>query len=517
MTDEPAATPADAPQADPVPRLPKWAGVTIVVLTALAVVLLLLLGVSILERRWEAARPMLVAAANIGEFESDNAVWGKNYPLEMDGYNAQDDSTTRTMYGGAFPRDYLDDPPEGNPNLVILFGGYGFSKDYLQARGHIHAVDDIKGNPDKGIKGTARVKPEKFAGTCWTCKSTDVPRMMAKFGKEADPKEKDPVKLISLGAAKFYATNFHDLKSEMNHPIGCLDCHDPKTMALRISRPALREAYKVVTGKSIETATHQEMRSLVCAQCHSEYYFKGKGKYLTFPWMKGETISKGTTVEKMIEYYDGADVVDYTHPISKTRIIKCQHPDYEIFTTGVHHYRKVACADCHMPYRSEGGMKVTDHHVQSPLLNISNSCSVCHRWSESEIKARVESIQTKVANGRLQAERAIVRAHFDAAAAMQAGANDDELAAARKLIRHAQFRWDYVAANNGMGFHAPQESMRILGDATDNAQEARVMLARLLATKGKTAEPNYPDYSTRDKAMGIVKAFQGGTPPALVP
>ena len=520
MTDEPAPTPAPAAQADPTPRLPKWAGVTIVVLTALVVVVLLLLGTSMLERRWEAARPMLVAAANIGEFESDNAVWGKNYPLEMDGYNAQDGSTTRTMYGGTFPRDYLADPPEGNPNLVIMFGNYGFSKDYLQARGHIHAVDDIKGNPDKGITGTARVKrPTKdnptpfYPGTCWTCKSPDVPRMMAQFGKEANPGEKDPIKLISLGAAAFYASNWHDLKSEMNHPIGCLDCHDPKTMQLRISRPVLREAYKTVTGKDIETASHQEMRSLVCAQCHVEYYFKGKGKYLTLPWTPGPKITQGTSAEKMIAYYDAADVTDFTHAVSKTKIVKAQHPDYEMYMTGVHAFRGVACADCHMPYRSEGGMKVTDHHVQSPLLNISNSCAVCHRWSEADIKARVESIQTKVANGRLDAEGVIIRAHFDVAAALQAKVTDAELAPARKLIRHAQFNWDYVAANNGMGFHAPQESMRLLGKAARQAQEARVQVAGLLGAKGVTAEPTYPDFSTRKSARAVVDAFFDKTIP----
>ena len=512
MTDEPAATPADTTQADPAPQLPMWAGVTIVVLTAVAVVLLLLLGTSILERKWEAARPMLVAAADIGEFESDNTVWGKNYPLEMDAYNRQDDSTTKTMYGGAYLRDYLADPPEGNPNLVMMFGNYGFSKDYLQARGHTHAVGDLK--ETKRVKYPTTENPTvHYPGTCWTCKSPDVPRMMAKFGKEIDAKEKDPIKLISLGAAKFYASNWHDLKSEMTHPIGCLDCHDPKTMQLRISRPVLREAYKTVTGKDIETASHQEMRSLVCAQCHVEYYFKGKGKYLTLPWKKGPKITQGTSAEKMIAYYDDADFTDFTHAVSKTKIIKAQHPDYEMFMTGVHAFRGVSCSDCHMPYRSEGGMKVTDHHVRSPLLNISNSCAVCHRWSEADIKARVESIQTKVANGRLDAEGVIIRAHFDVAAALQAKVTDAELAPARKLIRHAQFNWDYVAANNGMGFHAPQESMRLLGKAARQAQEARVLVARLLGAKGVTAEPTYPDFSTRKSARAVVDAFFDKTIP----
>jgi len=509
MTDE--STVAIKANAKTDPSLPRWAGVAIVVLTAGVVVLLLLLGTSIMQRRWEAQRPILVAA-DIDTFESDNSVWGGNYPLEYDAYKRQDASTEKTKYGGPFPRDYLD----GDPNQVILFAGYGFSKDFLQARGHIHAIEDI--SKTQRVKYPTAENPKvHYPGTCWTCKSPDVPRMMGKFGKEKDPKETDAIKLIALGAEKFYASNWHDLKKDIKHPIGCLDCHDPKTMALRISRPALREGYQAVTGRSIETATHQEMRSLVCAQCHVEYYFKGKGKYLTFPWQKGETFARGTSVEKMLEYYDAADFADYTHPISKTPIVKCQHPDYELYSTGVHSFRNVACADCHMPYRHEGGMKVTDHHVQSPLLNISNSCAVCHRWGEDEIKARVESIQDKVAAGRLRAERAITKAHFDAAAAMQAKATDAELAPARKLIRHAQFKWDYVAASNGMGFHSPQEAMRILGNAIDDAQRARIALARLLATKGVTVAPTYPDYSERAKAMDIVKAFIGGKGPKLVP
>ena len=259
-------------------------------------------------------------------------------------------------------------------------------------------------------------------------------------------------------------------------------------------------------GRDINEATHQEMRSLVCAQCHVEYYFKSKPKnYLTFPW------SKGTTVEDMIEYYDETDFADYTHPISKTPIVKAQHPDYEMFLTGIHAYSGVSCADCHMPYRTEGGQKFTDHHVSSPLLNISNSCAVCHRQGEDEIRSRVESIQTKVSDAKLRAEEVLVKAHFDIAATMQAGSSDAELVEARKLLRHAQFRWDYVSANNGMGFHSPQESMRILGDSMRQAQQVRVLTARLLAHKGVAAAPRYPDISTRQKAWQVAQAFINGS------
>ena len=465
--------------------MPLWAGVAIAGLAAVVVVLLGLLSVSVMERRWEAQRPTMVVRP-IGEWEPDNAVWGQNYPREYESYLRTRIADTETKYGGAFPRDYLD----ADPRMVILFAGYGFGKDYLQARGHYHAVEDVT--------KTKRIKTPFNAATCWTCKSTDVPRLMDK-----------------MGVKEFYAANFHDLTDEVTHPIGCQDCHDPQTLRLRITRPALVEGFKAM-GRDIYEATHQEMRSLVCSQCHVEYYFRtdeqaGLKNYLTFPW------AKGTTVEEMLVYYDELDFADYVHPISGTPIVKAQHPDYELYETGVHAYRGVSCADCHMPYHTSGGVKYTDHHVQSPLLNIANSCAVCHRWSEDEIRTRVEGIQAKVEAARLAAEEALVTAHFDIAAAVQAGASAEDVAEARRLVRHAQFRWDYVAASNGMGFHSPQEAMRILGDAVNLAQQARVATARLLAKRGVAEPPAYPDVSTREKAWEVAQAFVGGTGTKLLP
>lgn len=460
--------------------LPLWVGVVLAGLLAVLIIVLGLLSVSIMERRWEAQRPILVAA-EIGPWESDNAKWGQNYPRQYERYLKTQTTDTQTLFGGSFQRDYLED----DPMQVILFAGYAFSKEYLQARGHYYALEDVT--------HTKRLATPFQPATCWTCKSSDVSRVMN-----------------NMGVKEFYASNFYDLKGEITHAIGCLDCHDPATMKLRISRPGLREAF-AAQGKDIEQATHQEMRSLVCAQCHVEYYFAKEPKnYLTLPW------HNGTGVEGMIDYFDRIDFSDYVHPISKTPVIKAQHPDYELYSKGIHAYRNVSCADCHMPYRSEGGVKFTDHHVQSPLLNISNSCAVCHRWSEDEIRTRVESIQTTVAAAMLKAEEALVQAHFDIAAAMQAGVAEVDLVPLRKLLRHAQFRWDYISASNGMGFHAPQEAMRILGEAANQAQQVRVTAARLLAKAGVTEVPAYPDISTRQKAFDVAQAFVKDTPVKLV-
>jgi nitrite reductase (cytochrome c-552) len=464
---------------------PLWAGAITLVLAAGVVVLLGLLALSIVERRWEAQRPAIVATP-IAEWEPNNAVWGVNYPLEYESYSRTRITDTQTEYGGALPRDYL----QIDPYQVVLFAGYGFSKDYQQARGHYWSVTDVL--------TTARLTRPFNAATCWTCKSTDVPRVMNE-----------------MGVKEFYAANFHDLRDEITHPIGCQDCHDPQTLKLRITRPALLEAFEAM-GRDIGAATHQEMRSLVCAQCHVEYYFRtnvdaNEVNYLVFPW------AQGTTVDEMLAYYDALDFADYIHAISGTPIVKAQHPDYELYLTGTHSFRGISCADCHMPYRTEGAVKFTDHHVQSPLLNIANSCAVCHRWSEEDVRSRVEGMQTTVSRAMLEAEEALVHAHFDVAAAVQAGASDEDLRAARAKLRRAQFRWDYVSANNGMGFHSPQESNRILGEAANLAQQVRVETARLLARLGITDVPVYPDVSTRAKAWELVQAFAAGSAPPLIP
>lgn len=470
---------------EPTPQGPSaikgWMVFAAVLIAVFAVGLLL---ASVMERRGEAQQGQRQLQP-VGAWEPDSAKWGVNWPREFASWKATEQTDQVTKYGGNAMRDLLAEDPAN----VILFAGYPFSKDYNQARGHAYTIADVA--------ATGRDISTK-PGTCWTCKSPDVPRLMAE-----------------MGPAKFYDTPAKDLAKEVTHSLGCADCHDPKTMALTITRPALKEAFER-QGKDIANASHQEMRTLVCAQCHVEYYFKkdeakGQKAYLTFPW------DKGMGVEEMDAYYDEKQFADWTHPISGAKMVKMQHPDYEVYSKGVHAYRNVSCADCHMPYRTEGGQKFTDHQIRSPLLNISNSCAVCHRWGEDDIRKRVESIQDKIVEGRHIAEDAIAKAHFDIAACKQAGASDDELADVRKLIRKAQLRWDYVAANNGLGFHAPQECQRILAAAADLAQQTRIAAARLLAKKGVTDPVIYPDWSSKEKAQALIKHFaKDGTPPKLI-
>ncbi len=422
---------------------------------------------SIVERRNE-EKYMFQMVKPISDWEPRNEVWGENFPREYESYMRTSDTTFRSKYGGNASRDLLHE----DPDIVILFAGYAFSRDFQQARGHYYAVQDVRLTLRTGVPQPA---------TCWTCKSTDVPRVM---------NEK--------GVKEFYKTKWIDMGEEIVNPIGCQDCHDNKTMNLRITRPALVEAFER-QGKDIRQASRQEMRSLVCAQCHVEYYFKGKEeKYLTFPW------DNGFTVEQMEDYYDNVEHVDWVHAISKTPMLKAQHPDYEIYLTGVHADRGVSCADCHMPYRSEGGVKFTDHKIQSPLNNIANSCQVCHRESEGTLVRNVYERQDRILDVRQRLEEALIKAHVETKAALDGGATTEELKPIQKLIRQAQWRWDYVAASHGGSFHSPIEGARVLAAGLEKAQEARVLLAQVLSGHGVKLPVALPDISTKEKAQAYI-------------
>ena len=244
------------------------------------------------------------------------------------------------------------------------------------------------------------------------------------------------------------------------------------------------------------------MRSLVCAQCHVEYYFDKKKiegtAYLTFPW------DNGFTAEAIEAYYDKIEFTDWTHSLSKVPMLKAQHPEYETYMSGIHARRGVSCADCHMPYKSEGGQKFTDHHIQSPLNNIANSCQVCHREEATKLMEDVYARQDQIIVNRDKLEELLVRAHVEAKKAWELGATEDQMKTILNNIRKAQWRWDFAAASHGASFHATTETSRIIGSGIVFAQEARVQLARLLFQKGFNSEVPYPDISSKAKAQQFI-------------
>ena len=450
-----------------------WLGWLIFLATVAIVFLLGILASSIMERRAEAVfayTPEIIFSEN----EPRSQVWGEFFPREYDTYLKTADTSFRSKYNGSAMVDMLEE----SPRMVVLWAGYAFSKEYSQGRGHFYAIDDIRNTLRTG--GVPSPQPN----TCWTCKSPDVPRLM---------KEQ--------GTAGFYSGTWDSKGPEIINPIGCPDCHDSKTMNLRISRPALVEAFEE-RGMDITKVTHQEMRSLVCAQCHVEYYFNKKKAegvaYLTFPW------KNGTSLEEIEKYYDEIAFTDWTHALSRAPMLKAQHPDYEVFSTGVHASRGVSCADCHMPFISEGGQKFTDHHLQSPLNNVANSCQVCHREETQKLINDVYSRQDKIIENRNILEILLVRCHVEAKRAWDLGAGEEQMKEILGDIRKAQWRWDFSAAGHGNSFHSPVEVSRIIAGGIAFAQDSRIKLARVLASLGENKEVPYPDISTKEKAQEFI-------------
>lgn len=443
--------------------------------TVVVVFLLGMLASSITQRRAE-TEFVYKPKVEIKDWEPRNEQWGQNFPREFQSYYKTADTSFRSKYNGSAMIDMLEE----DPRLVVLWAGYGFSKDYNQARGHYYAIEDLYNT----LRTGGPLKPDEgpMPATCWTCKGPDVPRLMNRDG-----------------IAEFYSGKWAAKGPEIVNPIGCADCHNAKTMNLQISRPALIEAFERM-GKDITQASHQEMRSLVCAQCHVEYYFDKKRPgvvgvpYLTFPW------DEGLSAEAMELYYDKLEFSDWTHALSRAPMLKAQHPGYETYLTGIHAERGVSCVDCHMPFISEGGQKFTDHHIQSPLNNVANSCAVCHREETKTLIKNVYDRQDKIIQNRDKLEELVVRAHVEAKFAWDKGATEPQMKDILMDIRHAQWRWDYAAAAHGASFHSPVEIGRVISTGLTIAQEARIKLARLLADLGHNKAVPYPDISTKEKA-----------------
>jgi len=455
-------------------KLKSWQGWLLFLGTMGIVFILGLLAASITERRAEIASIFNNKRVDIQGIEARNEIFGENYPRQYETWTQTADTNFHSLMNGNNFVDLLEE----RPNMVILWAGYAFSKDYNAPRGHQYAISDVYHSLRTGAPMSNDEGPQTSA--CWTCKSPDVPRMMQ-----------------GMGIENFYAVKWAATGAEVVNPIGCADCHEPVLMNLTISRPALIEAFQR-RGKDVKKATQQEMRSLVCAQCHVEYYFKGDGKYVTFPW------DKGFTMEQQEAYYDEIGFFDYIHKLSKTPIIKAQHPDYEIALEGIHGQRGVSCADCHLPYKSEGGIKYSDHKIISPLAMIDRTCQVCHREKEEILRNNVYERQLKAKEMRDRLESELAIAHIEAQFAWEKGATDAQMQNVLKLIRQAQWRWDFGVASHGGAFHAPQEIQRILGNGLDKTFQARMAISKALVNLGFTGDVPLPDISTKEKAQKYI-------------
>jgi len=513
---------------------------------ALAAVGAAALLVNIAERK-EAAKHQYVKVVEVTESDTDPAKWGKNWPREYDGYMRTSEPSS-TKYGGAAGASEGTPAPqkaERDPWLKRIFAGYLFAVDFRDRRGHAFMLFDQE-KTKRNVPAEA-----KQSGNCLHCHASIMP-LYTKLGKEAVPNG-TPAEQVQAGLVKVSEMNYWDAHKALEamgggkaHPVSCVDCHDPQSMELRVTRPGFITGIQkfaasegeAVAFPSIERwrrgdkskpydpnldATRQEKRSFACAQCHVEY-FCGKGMTIFFPW------AKGLKVEQMEALYDATEVKgkrfkDWTHAETGFDLLKAQHPEFEMWSQGVHARSGVACADCHMPYKREGAQKISEHWVRSPLLSPNRSCASCHPYGDDELKARVQGIQdrhfalmTRAGNAAVAMIDAIVavrkpydekarpaavakaKATLEAKEAYQKASKEDQekmmkaevnanlLAAWREVVdknpqlkelenlqRAAQWRLDYVAAENSMGFHAPQEMARILGESIDLSRQAQVL------------------------------------------
>lgn len=421
---------------------------TVIILTGVILILAVaLVGVLLFMKNQPESNRGVAPIVEIAPMDPVSENWGVNYPNQYSTLLKTETNNNRTAYGGSEPYSKLED----DPRLVTLFAGYGFSKDYNEERGHLNSLTDVR--------GTLRVG-EQTPGTCYSCKASENPSLWT-----------------DMGMAEYDKTPFMELGQHINNPIGCANCHEAGTMRLIVTNPALEEALEK-QGKDWTTFTRQEMRTVVCANCHVEYYFAGEGKYLTFPW------SEGTNIDQIAQYYAELDgFKDWEHPQSGAPMIKMQHPEYEFFTADSTHYKAgVACADCHMPYTRDGAAKFSTHNVQSPLLNAETACGACHQ-DVAYVTGRVATIQNQVRRAMDDAQDALIDA-INAIEAAAATPNVDaaKLEEARQLHRVAQMYWDFVAAENSMGFHNPEEGLRILGIAANLARQAQLKAADAAGT-----------------------------------
>ncbi|SHH94159.1 ammonia-forming cytochrome c nitrite reductase subunit c552 [Ferrimonas marina] len=398
---------------------------------------------------------------------SDNEAWKDKYPNQYASW-AETQET-----------DAVIDLLEKNPNLVILWGGYGFMKDYKKARGHQFAVTDVVQTLRTGAPMGDMDGP--MPASCWSCKTPDSARMIAE-----------------LGEAEYSAKKFGALGHEMSNAIGCADCHDGTSPKLTLSRPFAERAMETV-DLAFADQDRKMQGSQTCAQCHVEYYFDPTNSgAVKFPW------DMGMNAEQQLAYYDSIGFADWTHAVSKAPMLKAQHPEFETWAPSIHAELGVTCVDCHMPKVSnDEGRKFSKHNVGNTMDNFDVACSSCHD-SKSDMEDLLKANKAEIQAKQALAEEVIVRAHFEAGAAWDAGADEAEMKQALTKIRHAQWLWDFAIASHAIHAHNPSESLRLLDSAKATGLQAQAELKKVLDKHGVKQPVALPDFSTKAKAQALL-------------
>ncbi len=534
----------------------KEKSVIVLIVAVIIGIALVMLAVNISSKKVE---EVAVTPKSFVELSDDNPTfdyWGKNYPEYLDMYlTVEKEKPKTTNFGGNLSYSKLIRYPQ----LTVLWAGYPFSIDANEERGHfwiqVDQMETARNNKDflnaHGFKA--------FGGqptACMNCHSGWSPWLYKNVAK-GDWVVFNSTKYWTMIKNVPAVEGITEGSPEHSGPHGgkrmgvtCADCHNPADMSLRITRQALinslvMRGYEKDAKQGIK-AERAEMRSLVCAQCHVEYYFKPTGEKvkvmgesiasnpdkkwwngtqknydefdswrdgnkpteievdgleLVFPWSTWEK-GKPFRIEMFDEHYDKvraleggkAFKMDWAHKETKAPMLKIQHPEYELSSGGVHAANGVSCADCHMPYVRKGAKKVTQHNVTSPLYDVNSSCKTCHNQSEEYLKAQVADIQKSIAFDLRSVEYATVSLIWDIKKVREAlakqGKSDDEINVILKepmeLHRRGQMRGDFVGAENSTGFHNPREASRMLLQAVEMARQGQTALA-VIAAKNNIA------------------------------
>ncbi len=561
--DEPAAAPP--PAAERSRRTLFLAMVLIVAAVATLVVLFVL--VTMFERKQEERRPF-VRVAEVDEATTDPRPWGRSWPSQFEGYMK---TAEGAEYGGssALTASKLEE----SPWLRRLYAGYAFSLDYREARGHAYMLYDQT--------VTERVTRRAQSGACLHCHASNTVAYrkvgLEAMGLPADDealREDFDMAAVIRGFEEVSRDPYHEVLAILAsvpdgtpdvtaplhptlerdgqailetpegpielghvHPVSCIDCHDPETMAIRITRPGFMRGIAALAASDVPLphmpsidrwragtrsepydpnaeATRQEMRSFVCGQCHVEYYC-GDQMTLTFPWSHGLKVEEIERFWDEATFADGSDFYDYAHGETGARIYKAQHPEFELWSQGTHARNGVSCADCHMPYEREGAMKVSNHRVQSPLLNVHAACQTCHNRREDEILADVQTLQGRT-TALMERSAGAMTDMLDALLEARAsGATDEQLAPIFELQRKAMWRLDYVSSENSKGFHADQEAARILGESIDYSRQAQARALRLRAPEAPSVPeiPSEPVQGVTPRSEAPVAPLPGDAMP----
>lgn len=344
--------------------------------------------------------------------ELDPRAWAGLYPLHVRSYQRGEE------HSAGRPTDRL----AANPFRERAWAGNAFALEYNAARAHHYAQIDQQ--------QSRRTREREQPAGCINCHAAEAPELIDAFGWD-----------------DLHAMSYNELREELHFGSSCLDCHDPRSMELRITRPALRDAL-ATNGIDVDQASRQDMRSYVCAQCHVEYYFENSGNRLTLPW------SNGLGLEDIEQYYDEAGFSDWSHAETDAGLVKIQHPNFELHNAGIHAARDIACADCHMPLVQEDGVQISDHWIRSPMAQPEQACMNCHQGTVQQLVARTAALQQNTRSLLDNTETALSDLMSAIVEAREAGAPDEALDEARQAHRRAQLRWDFIDADASGGFHA---------------------------------------------------------------